>query len=267
MSEQQYDIIFRGDIVFGHQLSDVKLRLQQLFKADAAKIDMLFTGKPVPLKKNLDLVSAQKYRDALIKAGAQVELSATAIVNSPASQSSSSQSSSNSPDLARKPSTSVETEKAQTSSANEGPKKNWSLAPTGADILQGAERKVFVPKNVDTSAITLRPEGGNLVDAAEQYQAVATVIVVPNYGLAEVGADLIREDEKQRLPIPDIDIGDWDIAELGADMINEDEKTVVPLAVIKQLDVSLAPVGADLEQIKPNVKPVTPDISKIRLVE
>ena len=37
MSEQQYDIIFRGDIVLGQQLTDVKLRLQQLFKADAAK--------------------------------------------------------------------------------------------------------------------------------------------------------------------------------------------------------------------------------------
>ena len=64
MSDQQFDIIFRGDIVFGHQLADVKLRLQQLFKADAVKIDALFSGRPVPLKRGLDLASAQKYKDA-----------------------------------------------------------------------------------------------------------------------------------------------------------------------------------------------------------
>src|ERR1041384_5795987 len=74
MSEQQFDIIFRGDIVFGHQLADVKIKLQQLFKADAAKIDALFTGRPAPLKRGLDQASAQKYKDVLIKAGAQVEL-------------------------------------------------------------------------------------------------------------------------------------------------------------------------------------------------
>ena len=70
----QFDIIFRGDIVFGHQLADVKLRLQQLFKSDAAKIDSLFTGRPVPLKRNLDEATANKYRDALLKAGAMVEV-------------------------------------------------------------------------------------------------------------------------------------------------------------------------------------------------
>jgi predicted nicotinamide N-methyase len=49
MSAPEFDIIFRGDIVFGHQLAEVKAKLQQLFKADAAKIDALFTGRPVPL--------------------------------------------------------------------------------------------------------------------------------------------------------------------------------------------------------------------------
>ncbi|RYZ83522.1 MAG: hypothetical protein EOO68_32850, partial [Moraxellaceae bacterium] len=66
MSDQQFDIIFRGDIVFGHQLMDVKARLQQLFKADAAKVDALFSGRPVPLKRGLDIASAQKYKDALV---------------------------------------------------------------------------------------------------------------------------------------------------------------------------------------------------------
>jgi predicted nicotinamide N-methyase len=248
MSEQQYDIIFRGDIVFGHQLSEVKLRLQQLFKADGAKIEMLFSGKPTPLKRNVDLASAQKYRDALIKAGAQVELVASA-------------------DLKPVVTTVPAAKESFTSTAETQSDKNWSIAPTGADILQGAERKIFVAKNVDTSAISLRPEGGNLVDAEEQRAKVTGVVTVPNYAVAEVGADLIRDHEKQKPQLLDIELRDWDIAELGADMINENEKPVVTMPKIKQLNVSLAPVGADLEQIKPNVKPVSPDISKIRLAD
>src|SRR5690606_26150701 len=70
----QFDIIFPGDTVFGQQLADVKLRLQQLFKSDAAKIDALFTGRPVPLKRDLDESTANKYRDALLKAGAMVDI-------------------------------------------------------------------------------------------------------------------------------------------------------------------------------------------------
>ena len=74
MSNQEFDIIFRGDIVFGHQLADVKQRLQQLFKADAAKVDALFSGRPVPLKRGLDQASAEKYKEALTRAGAQVDI-------------------------------------------------------------------------------------------------------------------------------------------------------------------------------------------------
>ncbi|HSC66388.1 MAG TPA: hypothetical protein VLC79_01760, partial [Cellvibrio sp.] len=77
MSAPEFDIIFRGDIVFGHQLAEVKLKLQQLFKTDAAKIDALFTGRPVPLKRNLDEATANKYRDALLKVGAMVEVCST----------------------------------------------------------------------------------------------------------------------------------------------------------------------------------------------
>jgi hypothetical protein len=74
MSEPGFDIIFRGDIVFGQSVVEVKQRLQQLFKADAARIDALFCGRPVPLKRNLDRASAEKYRAVLHKAGIEVEL-------------------------------------------------------------------------------------------------------------------------------------------------------------------------------------------------
>ena len=62
-------------------------------------------------------------------------------------------------------------------------------------------------------------------------------------------------------------VGDWDIAELGADMINADEREINPLPVINIPSVELAPVGANLGQIKPVIKPVIPDISKLHLAD
>ena len=68
MQPETFDVIFRGDIVLGHALDDVKVRLQKLFKVDASKIDALFTGRPVILKRNLDSATAEKYRKVLHQA-------------------------------------------------------------------------------------------------------------------------------------------------------------------------------------------------------
>src|SRR5690606_40568336 len=71
----EFDIIFRGDIVIGHQLQDVKARLQQLFKTDAARIDALFTGRPVALKRGLDQATANKDRKSTRLNSSHVKIS------------------------------------------------------------------------------------------------------------------------------------------------------------------------------------------------
>ena len=261
MSEQQYDIIFRGDIVLGQQLAEVKLRLQQLFKTDATKIDSLFIGRPVPLKRNLDLSSAQKYRDVLIKVGAQVEL-VVSVEATPAEQLLKKPVVIPAPSVAMPV---INKESAQPSLVLRT-QEDWSLAPVGTYLLP-AEKSMSTPHIIDTSTFSLRPEGGNLVDVSEKSPATIAPFNVPNFKLAEVGADLVRADEKLILPIVEIDVGDWDIAELGVDLITADEKEITLSPLINILDVGLAPVGTDLGQIKSIVKPVTPDISKLRLAE
>lgn len=251
MSEQLYNIVFRGDIVFGHQLNDVKLRLQQLFKTDEAKINALFTGKPVVLKRNLDQASAEKYRVALLNTGAQVTVvvaDESSVVSAPVVQRAS------------------QSAPAPVQSSVNKPVENLSLAPVGINLLEADQQKQFIPRNVDTSSLQIRPLGGNLVDSAEQKIAVAPVNV-PNFEVAIAGTNLVSPDEKLAIPIVEIDVSDWDIAEAGADLINEDEKEIVLPAIVNTLDVGLAPVGADLGQLKPQIKPVAPDISGLRLAD
>lgn len=241
MSAPEFDIIFRGDIVFGHQLADVKAKLQQLFKADATKIDALFTGRPVPLKRNLDEATANKYRDALIKAGAMVEVCST-----------------------------------DTSPANAAPKPApvlrrvpvWTLAPLGSDLLPAKERPAQpAPVSVDVSGLSLRPAEGNLVDVSEVHEEVSVQVIAPDLGLAAVGADLISADEKLELPLVEIELEDWDIAEAGSDLLTEDERPIILPAIVEVSDYGLAPAGSDLGQLKPDVKAVAPDISKLHLAD
>lgn len=239
MSGTEFDIIFRGDIVLGHQLGDVKLRLQQLFKTDAAKVDALFTGRPVPLKRGLDEMTANKYREVLQKAGAQVEVCASGSTNF-----------------------------APPAERSEPVRRTvWSLAPVGAYLLVPAERPKLSPILIDTSRISLRAAEGNILDASETPQTLAAAVVVPDLGLAEVGENLLRADEYSALPLPEFDVSDWGLAEVGADLLGAGERpTVVPPPIIIN-DYGLAPVGADLGQIKPVIKPVEPDISGLKLAD
>lgn len=241
MTAAEFDVIFRGDIVIGHQLQDVKTRLQQLFKTDAARIDALFTGRPVPLKRGLDEATANKYRAALLKAGAQVEVCVAGSVK-----------------------TAGATDTAQRAGARP---VQWSLAPAGSYLLKPAERRQTSAVEVDVSGISLRAEGGNLVDASETTQVETTPVVVPDFSLAETGADLINHDEKTSLPLMEIDLEDWGLAETGADLLTAEERPVVVAAVDHVEDFGLAPVGSDLGQLKPATVPLSPDTSKLRLAE
>lgn len=295
MSSPKFDIIFRGDIVLGHQLGEVKLKLQQLFKADAAKIDALFNGRPVPLKRGLDEASAQKYRAALIQAGAMVELKpadevgaqavpaapgASAVsraATSPLTQPKSlaerlasaeaptapSRMPSSAPPIISPtiPAPSVSTSPA----AQVAP--NWTIAAAGADLLNASERTVVAPLEVDVSAISLRPAEGNLLDLSEQKPPAVAPVLVPDFGVAELGSALISAQEKHALPIMEITLEDWEIAAAGSDLLNPEERPKAPVAKVAPNDFGLAPAGSDLGQLKADVKPLNPDISGLRLVD
>ena len=245
MSSPKFDVVFRGDIVLGHQLAEVKLRLQHLFKADAAKVEALFSGRPVPLKRGLDEISAHKYRTALLQAGAQVDIVASGTPFQPEATAS--------PQFA-----------PLTSGVSAA---NWTLAATGSDLLNAAERPKVTPLQVDISAISLRPAEGNLLDASEQPAAVAAKVSVPDFAVAELSADLISAAEKHALPLAEITLEDWEIAAAGSDLLQPEERVPAPVVPVVVSDFGLAPVGSDLQQLKPQVKAVVPDTSQLRLVD
>ena len=68
--EARYNIYFAGQLIEGQDLAGVRTRIGKLFKADAATLDKLFSGKTQLLKRDCDKATALKYKQAMEQAGA-----------------------------------------------------------------------------------------------------------------------------------------------------------------------------------------------------
>ena len=74
MNPPRYKIVFDGQLMPEASLEMVKTNLARLFKSDLARIDSLFSGTPVALKRDLSESEAEQYLSALQKAGANVRM-------------------------------------------------------------------------------------------------------------------------------------------------------------------------------------------------
>ena len=54
MSEKTFEVVFQGQLVEGAALEKVKANVAALFKVDVAKVERLFTGATVSIKKGVD---------------------------------------------------------------------------------------------------------------------------------------------------------------------------------------------------------------------
>ncbi len=74
MENQQFKIIFKGEIAPGANIENVKQKLAKAFRADREKIDALFTGKPKVIKKNASRAVCEKTKKIFTYAGAVCEV-------------------------------------------------------------------------------------------------------------------------------------------------------------------------------------------------
>jgi uncharacterized membrane protein YhaH (DUF805 family) len=72
MPQSKYKIVFKGELIADAVLDEVKDQLAKLFKSDHTKINALFDGGPIALKRDLSSEEADKYLAALQRTGAKV---------------------------------------------------------------------------------------------------------------------------------------------------------------------------------------------------
>lgn len=169
MSEELYEVAFSGAILEGADIEQVKAKVGAMFKADAAKLAHLFSGKRVVIKKNIDQATANKYKTALMNAGADCEVkSLSETVSSapldnpldkpqekPAVEPAKSTGNTFSGDVAAAPQTDP-----LGISADDIEDLNVNIAPLGSD-MQDEIKEVTAP-DLDVSGLDMAEPGSDL---------------------------------------------------------------------------------------------------------
>jgi len=214
----QYAVIFHGDIVLGRDLVDVKQKLAQLFKVGDARIERMFTGKPISLKANIALAQATKYQVVLAKVGV-----VTTIIDSSVDTVS---------DTKRVSAADASSTESSTAKA---PMTIFSLAPTGSDLLEG--RQQVSHNRVDTAHILLSPQEGNIVKDDERLAPLPAIVDADDleWDIADAGEILLQESEKVKIEPLSIDTDALSLADVGSNLLKEEDRH--PLKAI-DVDVS-----------------------------
>jgi hypothetical protein len=177
-----YEIAFAGQIMPGAQAEQVKENLARLFQADAQRIALLFSGRRIVIKSNLDAAGAEKYRATLERAGA------IAIVQALEAQIEE-----------------VELAPPPVPQAAAAPVA--SAAPAATSSRPGARvipRDEYMAAFADVEApdFGIAPVGSDLQE--HKPDAQAPVVDLSQFSLAPVGSDMGQAKKEPAAPPPDV---------------------------------------------------------------
>jgi len=187
-----FEVVFKGEVIEGNDVAATRANIGKLFNADEAKIERLFSGSSVVIKKELDEATANKYIGAFKKAGAH------AIVRNAAAETSEP--------VATKASTAPTTPAATSAPA---PSASANSSTTFEHSGEASKHLTEAPKtsyeldsNPDLSSLSLRENTGNLVDPSAE--VADANFDTSEFTLAATGSDLAEKKE--------------DVAPLNADL-------------------------------------------------
>jgi len=177
----RYEISFSGELVPGARLEQVEANLTRLFQADAQRIAMLFSGRRIVIKQDLDHASVEKYRQAMARAGAIAEVRPMPVEVEEI-------------ELAPPPAEAPPAAAQQSIDASSNP------AP---GPLKVAPRDEYMAAFADVEApdFGISPVGSDLQDARAPVQPPA--VDLSQFSLAPVGSDMSERRRASDIPPPD----------------------------------------------------------------
>lgn len=186
MAEGEFQVVFRGETTGDRPVEAVKQQLANLFRMPAERVEALFSGKPVVVKKNIDEATARKLEQAFLRAGAACEVRAPAAPATPDADDSRV--------AASEP---TEDRNAPRPEATPSARKGGSIAAAGDPnhtVVDLGVPDSFEGLEIDTSDAPLATPG----------KKTAPEIDTGGLSLAEDDAGPLSEREPP--PSPDIDI-------------------------------------------------------------
>lgn len=269
MADELFNVIFRGDVLPGQNLAEVKARFAQLFKMDVAKAESFFSGKPVVLKPNCDRATADKFKAVLEQAGAMVEIRTVAPaqpVAAPPAPKPASAPAAPAPTASAVVSTSAPVSAATAATATTATADPWSLSAVGSNLLKPGETPAVTPANIDTSHISLVKRNPFSTEDEEPLEPPRRVeapkLDLSGLQLAAVGETLVEGEAFVPL---ELDLSALVLDEVGADVLRPEERREFVPANVDTSSMNLAAPGGDLGQIKPPPAPPAPSTDHLSI--
>lgn len=158
MADELYDVVFQGKTQPGHAPEQVREQIGRLFNASPETLNRMFSGQAIVIKKGVDRATAEKYLQAMSKAGALVQLTNTE--GKTADFADTSVKSVTPTPAPHSASASVETPSPAT------PKRksvlnSLSVAALGEPLQQN---QGFVPGKFNTDGMTMAPVGSDVTE-------------------------------------------------------------------------------------------------------
>ncbi|QXG36694.1 hypothetical protein [Pseudomonas viridiflava] len=178
----RYEIVFDGRLVEGAQPERVKANLGKLFQADESRLELLFSGRRLVLKNNLDEQTAEKYRATLERAGAVARV---VMMKPPVPQ----------PEQAAQPLETVPAAEAQEMEE--------------VELARPPDEPTWLRK------MPVRP-GRLQIKPRDAYMSAFSDVDAPDYSVAEAGSDM--QDPKPEPVVPKLDLSRLSVAPVGSDM-------------------------------------------------
>lgn len=235
MSGNTFGVIFSGKIVEGASVDQVKQNVAKLFKVEVAKIERLFIGKPVVIKKGLNEEAAKKYQLALRKAGAICAVADAAKSKGSATKQqapAAKPAASPQPRAAATAATSAESGGLTKYVVKQAPQSLGELGTANVDepgvvIVQHQD---VPPPQIDTSDLSMDQPGATLV---EHQEVAEPAVDISGISMAEPGADIGEGGEEVQL---EVDTSGLTMDEPGVVLVEGEE---VPEPVIDTSKLSI----------------------------
>ena len=163
----RYEIAFSGELAPGATLEQVEANLTRLFQADAQRIAVLFSGRRIVIKQDLDYASVEKYRQAMARAGAiaevrpmPVEVEEIELAPPPEEAPSTAPTAVGSGSAPSPQPLKVTPRDDYMAAFADVEAPDFGIAPVGADLQDS--RPAAQPPQVDLSQFSLAPVGSDL---------------------------------------------------------------------------------------------------------
>jgi hypothetical protein len=176
-----YKLIFRGEVLAGQHPAVVRRRLAASYGAE--HLELLFSGRPVVLKRSADAATAARLQALFNQAGAKLQVIAAVPPGGDQAVAGAAGSTAHAP-------------------AGLPPMSGLQLLPSGTPVLRDDERAVPQQRDIDTGSLSLAAAGAQLGPQSTPPEPPVDVTLI-DFEVAPVGATLGAGSQRAAPPPPD----------------------------------------------------------------